>query len=164
MTCTFTNRLLSGAIEVTKTRKHAAEGPGDHPHAGVDFTVNGVTKATGANGKACFDGLPFGTYAVHETVPTGYHGEADKNVTVDNAASCSDNPYVGETVSFSNTPLTNLSVSVDSQVVGGTDSQITCTPPGAPNGFLDTPSTGDGTLSLANLEPGTYTCVVVIDP
>ncbi len=46
VTCTFTNRLNVGAIKVTKTRKHAADGPGDHPHAGVNFTVNGVTKAT----------------------------------------------------------------------------------------------------------------------
>ena len=164
VTCTFTNTLQVGAILVTKTRKHAADGPGDHPHAGVNFTVNGVTKTTDSNGQACFDGLTFGTYAVHETLPAGYHGEADKNVTVDNTATCSDSPYGGETVSFHNTPLTNLSVTVDSQVPGGTDSQITCTPPGAPTGFLDTPDTGDGTLSLTDLEPGTYTCVVVIDP
>ena len=100
VTCTFTNQLQTGAIQVTKTRKHAAEGPGDHPHAGVSFTVNGVTKQTNANGVVCFDGLTFDTYAVHETVPAGYHGEADKNVTVDNTAACSDNPYVGETVAF----------------------------------------------------------------
>jgi hypothetical protein len=55
--CTFVNTLKLGAIEVTKTRKHAADGPGDHPHAGVDFTVDGVTKTTDANGKACFDNL-----------------------------------------------------------------------------------------------------------
>ncbi len=49
---------------------------------------------------ACFDGLTFGDYTVHETVPAGYHGEADKTVTVDNLAFCSDDPYVGETVSL----------------------------------------------------------------
>jgi hypothetical protein len=161
VTCIYTNTLQTGAIKVTKTRKHAADGPGDHPHAGVDFTVNGVTKATDANGVACFDGLTFGTYTVHETTPAGYKGEGDKQVTVDNTAACSDNPYVGETVSFHNTPLTDLSVTVNSQVDGGTASTVACTPDG-PSGSTD--ANGDGTFSDTNLEPGTYTCTIVIDP
>jgi hypothetical protein len=163
VTCTFTNRLLTGAIKVTKTRKHAADGSGDHPHAGVSFTVNGVTKQTDANGVACFDGLLFGTYTVHETVPAGYHVDAnDKQVTVDNAASCSADPYSGETVSFHNTPLTNITVSVDSQVDGGTASTITCDSQSA-----STDPNGDGSLTLSDLEPtapGQITCTVVIDP
>jgi hypothetical protein len=161
VTCTFVNTLQTGAIKVTKTRKHAADGPGDHPHAGVSFTVNGVTTQTDANGVACFGGLLFGTYTVHETVPAGYSGEADKQVTVDNAATCSDNPYGGESVSFHNTPLTDLSVTVNSQVDGGTASTVTCTPDG-PSG--STGANGDGTFSDTNLAPGTYTCTIVIDP
>ncbi len=157
----FVNPRLRGAIEVTKLRKHAAAGPGDHPHAGVDFTVNGVTKTTDANGKACFDGLLFGDYTVHETTPSGYQGEADKTVTVNNKASCSDSPYVGETVTFHNTPLTDLSVAVNSQIDGGTASTVSCTPDG-PSG--STGANGDGTFSDTNLLPGTYTCTVVIDP
>jgi hypothetical protein len=162
--CTFVNTLQLGAIEVTKTRKHAADGPGDHPHAGVDFTVDGVTKATDAAGKACFDGLQFGDYTVHEVTPAGYAGEADKTVTVNNTASCSDSPYGGETVSFHNTPLTNVTVSVDSQVVGGTASAIDC------DGDTATtdPVTGDGSLTVEDLEPTapgvTLTCTVVVDP
>jgi Prealbumin-like fold domain len=162
VTCIYTNQLQTGAIQVTKTRKHAADGAGDHPHAGVSFTVNGVTKQTDANGVACFDGLVFGTYTVHEAVPAGYHVDAnDKQVTVDNTAACSDNPYVGETVSFHNTPLTDLSVTINSQVDGGTASSVACTPDG-PSGSTGT--NGDGTFSDTNLEPGTYTCTVVIDP
>jgi len=161
VTCTFTNTLQTGAIKVTKTRKHAADGPGDHPHAGVTFTVNGVSKVTDANGVACFDGLLFGTYTVHETVPAGYHGEADKQVTVDNTATCSDNPYGGESVSFHNTPLTDITVSVNSQVDGGTSSTISCTPNG-PSGSTD--ANGDFTGTTTDLEPGTYTCTIVVDP
>jgi hypothetical protein len=157
--CTYTNRQRLGAIKVTKTRKHAAEGPGDHPHAGVDFTVNGVTHATDANGVACFDGLTFGSYTVHETTPAGYHGEADKTVTVDNNATCAADPYAGESVAFHNTPLTNLTVTVDSQVDGGTASTINC---GVASG--GTGANGDGSVTAPDLEPGTYTCVVVIDP
>ena len=30
-----------GALKIVKTKKHAADGPGDHPHAGVVFSVTG---------------------------------------------------------------------------------------------------------------------------
>jgi Prealbumin-like fold domain len=159
VTCVYTDKLQLGAIKVTKTRKHAAAGTGDHPHAGVSFTVNSVTKQTDANGVACFDGLPFATYTVHETVPAGYHVDGnDKQVTVDNNAACSDSPYVGETVSFHNTPLTDITVSVNSQVDGGTSSTVTnCV-------SFTTGANGDGSGTASDLEPGTYTCTVVIDP
>jgi hypothetical protein len=161
---TFVDPRQTGAILVTKTRKHAADGAGDHPQAGVDFTVNGVTKATDANGQACFDGLLFDDYTVHETTPAGYSGEDDKTVTVDNNASCADDPYGGETVSFHNTPLSDITVSFSSQVTGGTAATIDCdgltaTPPdGTPSDFDDTSET------FEDLEPGTYTCTVVVDP
>jgi hypothetical protein len=156
----FFNPLNLGAIKVTKTRKHAADGPGDHPHSGVNFTVNGVTKATDTNGVACFDGLPFESYTVHEQVLPGYLTEGDKTVTVDNNASCSGSSFAGEPVSFSNIPLTDITVSVDSQINGGTASTITCTGK-AP---VTTGTNGDGSVSLLNLPPGTYTCQVVVDP
>ncbi len=160
VTCTFTNTLQLGAVKVTKTRKHAADGTGDHPHAGVNFTVNGVTKATDSTGVACFDGLTFGSYTVHETVPAGYHVDGnDKSVTVDNTATCGATPYVGENVSFHNTPLTDLTVSVNSQVDGGTASTIDCTVASGSTG-----TGGDGSVTAQNLEPGTYTCVIVVDP
>jgi hypothetical protein len=158
-----------GAIQVHKDRKHAAAGPGDHPHAGVSFTVNGVTKQTNANGNACFDSLPFGEYTVHETTLAGYNGEGDKSVTVDNAASCNGNSgttsTAGEQVTFHNTPLTDLSVSVNSQVDGGTASTIDCKD--AASGTVASGSTGangDGSASASDLEPGTYTCTIVVDP
>jgi uncharacterized surface anchored protein len=170
VTCTFTDSRETGAIRITKTRKHAADGPGDHPHAGVDFTVTGgslpaegQTVTTDANGVACVDGLLFDDYTVHEVTPAGYKGEADKTVTVDNEASCAGDPYAGESVSFHNTPLTDLTVSVDSQVDGGTASTISCQPPTPPATAATDPD-GDGSLTLSDLEPGTYTCTVVIDP
>jgi hypothetical protein len=164
VTLTFVDPRQRGAILVTKVRKHAAAGPGDHPQAGVNFTVNGVTKTTDANGQACFDSLLFGSYTVHETTPTGYAGEADKSVTVNNKASCTDNPYGGETVKFTNTPLSNITVTFESQVAGGTAAKISCTgltatpADGTPNDFDDTSET------FKDLVPGTYTCIVVVDP
>ena len=162
--CTYNNRLQRGAILVTKTRKHAADGPGDHPQAGVSFTVDGVTQQTDANGQACFDGLGFGDYVVHEEVPIGYHVSAnDQTVTVDNNATCLDSPYGGETVDFHNIPLTDVTLSVDSQIDGGTASVVTC------NGVeTNTDANGDVTVSIPDLEPTapavTVTCTVVVDP
>ena len=39
VTCRFVNAQETGAIEITKTRKHAADGSGNQPHAGVQFTI-----------------------------------------------------------------------------------------------------------------------------
>ena len=63
VTCVYTNTQQRGAIQITKTRKHVADGPGDHPHAGVTFTVKDASNATVATGQtdaegiACFDDL-----------------------------------------------------------------------------------------------------------
>ncbi|MEO8091486.1 MAG: hypothetical protein ABI726_02100 [bacterium] len=174
--CTYTNRKLEGAILITKTRKHAAAGSGDHPHAGVDFTITGgslpaggTTVTTNGDGEACLGGLVLssfvGDYTVDEDTPEGYTGEADKTVTVDNEASCADDPYGGESVSFHNTPLTDITVSVDSQVDGGTASTIDCEPPvGNPPDPTATNANGDGSLTLSDKEPGTYECTIFVDP
>jgi hypothetical protein len=167
VTCTFTNARETGAILITKTRKHAADGSGDHPHEGVDFVItggeldaSGVTVTTDANGEACYDGLVLssfvGDYTVTETVPTGYvTDKSDDTVTVSTEATCGDGNEA--TVAFHNTPLTDLTVTVTSQVPGGTSSTIDC--------VLDSAPAGDAiSLSLDDLEPGTYTCTIVIDP
>jgi hypothetical protein len=159
---TFVDPRHRGAILLTKTAKHAEAPGGTAPQEGVDFTIAGTPVTTNADGQACVDGLLFGSYDVVETIPAGYHaaGDTTKSVTVDNKATCDDDPYVGETVEFVNIPLTNLTVSVDSQVVGGTASTINCDS----GGSASTGPGGDGSLTETDLEPGTYTCVVVIDP
>jgi hypothetical protein len=169
VTCTFHDARERGAILVTKTRKHAADGSGDHPHAGVDFKItggsldaNGTTVTTDANGHACLDGLVVssfvGDYTVTEVVPSGYHAnKASDTVSVTQEASCGDGNEAN--VSFHNTPLTNVKVSVDSQVDGGTASTIDCDGETAA-----TDTHGDGSLELNNKEPTTITCTVVIDP
>ena len=83
-------------------------------------------------------------------------GATAKTVTVTTEATCAGGG--GSTVSFSNTPLTDIDVSVDSQVPGGTSSTINCVPSGSAG------SGDDISLSLDNLAPGTYTCTIVIDP
>jgi hypothetical protein len=167
VTCTFHDARERGAILVTKTRKHAADGPGDHPHAGVTFTLTGgelpaagVTGVTDANGQVCFDNLVVsglvGDYTVTETVPSGYHADNAQQTGV--AVSESTCNSGATPLSFHNTPLTNITVTVDSQVDGGTSSTIS----GCASGT--TGANGDGSASATDLQPGTYTCTVVIDP
>ncbi len=176
VTCTFHDARQKGAILIVKTRKHAEAGAGDHAHPGVTFTITGgelpaagVTAVTNASGEACVDGLVLsslvGDYTVTETVPAGYvSDDADKAVSVTGESTCGDDSEA--LVSFRNTPLTDLSVSVDSQVDGGTHSSIVCEDAAAVEigsagtGF----DTDDVSLDVNNLQPGTYTCEVVIDP
>lgn len=175
VTCTFHDARNTGAIKIVKTRKHAADGTGDHPHAGVVFTVTGgnlpaggTQVTTNAAGEACLDGLLIssfaGTYSVAESVPAGYMVTSvnpQSGVTVATSTCASG----AATRTFTNMPLTNLSVTVDSQVDGGTASTMECHAEGAPAGATTpTGANGDGTLSKPNLQPGTYVCTVVIDP
>jgi hypothetical protein len=170
VTCTFHDAREKGAILITKTRKHAADGTGDHPHAGVDFTVTGgslpaagTTVTTDSTGHACVDGLVLsgfvGDYTVTETVPAGYSASPTSDtVTVTTESTCGDGNEASAGP-FHNTPLTDITVSVDSQVDGGTASTIDC---GA--GVVSTGPNGDGSTSRTGLEPGTYVCTIVIDP
>lgn len=180
VTCTFHDARERGAIEIAKTRKHAAGGPGDHPHAGVTFTVTGgglpaagVTAVTNAQGVACVDNLLLssfvGDYTVTETVPDGYVSDDDQktvSVTAEDACGGADNEA---DVSFHNTPLTDVTVSVDSQVPGGTASTIDCVDgDGNPVDDADTGAGGDGSLGIPDLLPTypdtTLVCTIVVDP
>jgi hypothetical protein len=61
--------------------------------------------------------------------------------------------------------LTDITASVNSQVDGGTASTIVCTD--GNGGTVVSGSTGangDGSATATDLEPGTYTCTIVIDP
>ena len=170
VTCTFHDARQTGAIRIMKLRKHAAEGPGDHPHAGVDFTLTGgelpaagVTGTTNATWKDLRRWARALQLRGRLQGPRGDAGRlprrGDKTVTVDTEGSC-PSTNVKEVV-FHNTPLTNITLSVDSQVDGGTASTIDC---GQPNAPASTGPNGDGSVTRNNLEPGTYTCTVVVDP
>jgi hypothetical protein len=170
VTCTFHNARQRGAIDILKLRKHAADGPGDHPHAGVTFTVEGgelpiggVTVVTDANGEACVDDLVLssfvGDYTVTETLPGGYHnvGPLTQTHAVTAEATCSTGSR--PLAEFHNMPLTNIVITVHSQVDGGTASTIDC------DGTVSvTDEHGNGGQTHNDLEPGTYTCTVVVDP
>ncbi len=164
MTCTFTNRLLVGAILIHKTAKHADSDTGIIDLPGVAFSLNGgAVGSTDGDGLLCVDHLFFSNYTVHETTPAGYAAQPDQVVAVDNVAYCTDVPYVGETVDFVNDPLTNVTVTVESQIPGGTASIVDC---GA--GPVSTDANGNLTLPINDLvatAPAvTLTCTITVDP
>ena len=157
-----------GALKIVKTKKHAADGPGDHPHAGVVFSVTGgelpagTTATTDALGVACIAGIASGSYTVTETAPTGYavtSANPQTGTVVEDTTCATATP-----VTFTNVPLTDITVSVNSQIDGGTFSSVDCEPTATDPDLPLTSGTGDGTVTVSGLQPGTYVCTVVIDP
>ncbi|GAA1060317.1 MSCRAMM family protein [Agromyces bracchium] len=157
-----------GALKIVKTKKHAAATPTTQPHAGVVFNVSGgslpagTTATTNASGVACIAGIDAGSYTVTEQVPTGY---AVTSANPQNATVVADTTCDTATpVTFTNMPLTNFTITVDSQIDGGTASTIDCDAAADPPFEATTGANGDGSLTKNNLQPGTYTCVIIIDP
>ena len=168
----FVNPRQRGAIRIQKTKKHATCHPekGDPPHGDVEFHVtpssgegSPLVGKTNASGELCFDNVPFGEYVVHEVEPFGYVGEGDKTVKVDSAANC-DEPFTGELVQFVNMPLSNITVSFESQVEGATVAKISCADLLADPDDETPLNFDDVSETYYDLLPGTYTCTVVIDP
>jgi hypothetical protein len=173
--CTFTNTLQRGAIKITKTTTKGGGGLDGATFSIVRGTpINGSPFTTANGGTICVDNLPFGDYTVTETgAPTGYkiNDTTGHTVTVDNNAKCSDATYVGETISFDDTPLSQIEVKFTSLAGAGvTNASIVCedsTPTVinavSENGAAD-PALDDTDETFTNLAPGTYTCTVVVDP
>lgn len=165
VTCTFHNVVERGALVIHKVAKHADSETGEIDHAGVTFTVtngNGtnVVVVTDDTGTACVSDLPVsfldGNYTITETLPAGYHNaNLVQSYAVVEDTTCAD-AVVAE---FENIPLTNITVSVDSQIDGGTASNIDCV-----LSETDTAANGDGSLTLSDLEPGVYVCTITVDP
>ncbi len=175
ITCTFHDTPQKGAILVTKTAKNHSLGTGDQPESGVTFTVTGgelpaggVAKVTDVNGQACFDGLVLssfvGNYTVTESVPSGYSADnPTATVTVTAQSTCGDGHEV--LAPFHNTPLTDITVSVHSEILGATASTIVCK--ASDNSTVasgSTGSNGSGSVTASSLLPDTYTCTIVVDP
>src|SRR5262245_55180907 len=167
VTCTYTNTRQLGAIKVIKTSSKTGAAL-----AGAVFSVTGpnsfsTTLTTGANGTACVDNLPFGSYTVTETsAPPGYiiDDPAARTVTVDNNAACSDAPYVGESSSFTDTPTADIQVRFRDGGSGATSATIDCD---NTTGTTSTAGTTgwDSTKTITGIHaPTTVICTIVIDP
>jgi uncharacterized surface anchored protein len=125
--------------------------------------VNGVQHTTDSDGKACWAGLPFDDYTVHEnSAPSGYAVADDVTVTVDSAGDCTSG---AETQSISDTPLTDIDVTSTSQDPGATKSTIACVDANDDSVGTDVSTPVDpASETVTDLKPGTYTCTIVIDP
>jgi Prealbumin-like fold domain len=171
---TFMNPRLRGAIIIQKEAKHYDQSGETSPTlAGAGFTISGgpgeieTEVLTDANGVACLDGLLFGDYDISETtVPAGYAARADQEFTVGSSGSCpEDTSDVTADLTFTNDPLTDITVEVDSQIDGGTSSTISCENADEEVvGSGSTDAVGDGSVTVEDLTEGTYICTVVIDP
>jgi Prealbumin-like fold domain len=189
VTCTATNSLQVGSLLIHKSAKHAADAleggeDGDDgviDHAGVTFTIDqaddpdfeAIEVVTDADGNACVSGLLVssivGDYTVTETVPTNYVSEdAVQDYTVVVGTTCEPAPEEepetqATALEFTNIPLTDVTVSVDSLVEGGTKTVVDCG-----DDEFTTDETGDGSITIEDLEPTapdvTVTCTITIDP
>ena len=114
--CTFTNTLQTGAIQITKTSSKddsGLEGATFSIEDENDVAIDGSPFTTGSDGTVCVDGLLFGDYTVTETAaPDNYAIDDDTGqpVSVDNSATCADDPFGGAEISFSDTPLSEIEV------------------------------------------------------
>jgi Prealbumin-like fold domain len=166
--CTFNNKKEEGSIKVVKESIKGNTGL-----AGAKFTVAGAggpyLLETNSDGEACVDGLAFGDYTVTETdAPGGYALDNGDPVDINVGANseCPDG-LLADTLTFSDTPLTDIDASANSQDdgPGGTLTTITCVDAdgddvgNSPSGNVHDPS-----VSADDLVPGTYTCTLVIDP
>src|SRR5207247_9730318 len=106
-------------------------------------------------------GLTIGSHTVNETaVPPGYAiDDSSKSVTVTTAATCSSGTPAS--VSFTDSPLTDISANATSEVAGVTNSTIVCKDSGG-NTVADSGAFSDpANASATGLKPGTYTCTIV---
>lgn len=174
--CTYTNERQVGAVRIHKVAKSAAAG-GLVGVPGIVFTVKdeqGVTfdmPATDAQGFTCVDNFGFQTLqSITETgYPSGYKpGDPLTGVVIDTVSYC-DGAYGAPAQEFQveNTPLTDVTITVDSLISGGTSSRIECFD--KDGNLLDTLTAEDGSLYIPNIEPtdpliATLDCKVFIDP
>jgi hypothetical protein len=173
VTCTYVNDQVLGAIKISKTSSKT-----DNALAGATFSITsggvpitGSPFTTDANGEICVGGLAFGDYVVTETgAPPGFviDDATGHTVTVDNNAACDDDPYVGESIPFTDTPTSDIQVNFRDGGSGETTAtSITCD---NTTGTDDTTAaTGwDSTLTVTGVvidpSPKTVICTIVIDP
>ena len=134
-----------------------------------------VPLITNGRGEACLPGLVLSTvlldaqsvgpYAVTEIVPLGYVADGDssgtpgnpgdpdavysENVFVNQEGNCDPNGASAESVTFGNTPLTNVTVTAASIDPGATKSQIEC--------YQGSQDLGTDVISVGELIPGKET-------
>lgn len=179
-TSSDTVTVRCGALQITKTAKHADTSGGTSPDLSGTFTVTDAegnihVVETNAAGVGCVDGVAIGlTQSIVED-PNDFPGYSVPDIANVNvvAGECDGSTLDtgGTNVPVDNTPLTDISWSVDSLVDGGTSTVVTCYD-GDGNILDGYPITitgdGDDDGTLPNLLPTdpdvTVSCDFVVDP
>ncbi len=174
VTCTFTNS--TGAIQISKTTKHATLGS-PQPLAGATFEIRDAgdvlvdTVVTDSSGTACAGGLVVGdTYTITETAaPAGYDPSAVAPQDAVAAAAECGGAGTPTGVAFSNDPLSEITIGFESLAGDGVTlaTSVVCTgPDGFNSGELGTlgDDSNPETVAITNLVEGEYTCVIFVDP
>lgn len=146
------------------------------PPVGTAFAVtdNSTGDEDSTYGEVCVSGLAPGTYTVTETTaPAGYasgNPGFDTSAVAEAGTNCSSSPpSTANSAIFRNPPLGEIEVIFRDLGSGETFSSIVCTlgtttiDAEEENGEAD-PTFDDTDEVFTDLEPGTYTCTVVVDP
>jgi hypothetical protein len=167
VTCTYINDQQFGALKVSKSSIKGAA-----PLAGAVFSVTGpnsfsTTLTTLADGTACVDHLPFGSYSVTETAaPAGYAID-DPSAHIISVIANEDCSVAAVDFAATDTPLTDIAASANSQAtgLGATNSDVSCVDEnGNPVGNSPQGPAEDPAVAAVGLAPGTYVCTIVVDP
>jgi hypothetical protein len=183
ITCTYTNREELGALKIIKENSKSlkvlegAEFEIKNPSGTkLKNSTGGTTFTTNSKGEICVDNLtPVGEYTAEEIkAPSKYgvDGTNPRHVTVTDvgAEGCKAATFAGQTLTFLDPPLTDLTVTAKSEVASpdNTKSKVSCTDNEShPNSFNSGSTfTDPATASHEGYRPGTYTvtCTVEIDP
>ena len=155
-----------GAVAVKKVSDKGAAAL-----AGAKFDLKDAASSvvasvtTAADGTACVGNLVQGTYTWTETAaPAGFAIDTTSQTVVLNAGStCPGTSFV---TTFTDAPLTDITATAKSEATtGGSQTTITCKDSlGANVGNSPQGPAGQDAVTANGLKPGTYTCVLVIDP
>jgi len=175
VTCVYTNTQQLGAIKIIKNSTKSGNGLN-----GATFSItkggvaiSGSPFTTAGGGVVCVDNLAFGDYVVTETAaPTGFaiDDAAGRTITVDNNAGCADTTYVGESTTFTDTPLADIQVRFRDGGSGETALEAPLSCNNATGTTSTTDTTGwDDTLTVTGVKVDgsavvTITCTIEIDP
>jgi len=162
---TFQNQP-KGALAVKKVSDK-----GNTPLAGATFTLtdsNNVVVGSGqtdVNGIFCVANLVQGPYTWTETAPpSGFAADStSKGATLNAGSTCANTTNI---TTFNDAPLTDITATAKSEAtIGGTQTTITCKD-SLGNNVGNSPQgpAGQDAVAANGLKPGTYTCVLVIDP
>jgi hypothetical protein len=174
VTCTFTNTLQQGALQILKQSTKSgnplvANAGAVFSYGSASVTDNGAGDEDSDVGEVCVSGLTPDDYTVNETTPPSGYGaadasQADQTATVVAGTNCGDNPPgAGATATFTNAPLSDIQVNFRDDGSGETSADISCDDG---TGEVASAATGwhESATHTGISAPTTIVCTIVIDP